>query len=699
MLYLDTEFRSELDLTEVGHYKYLRHHSTELLMCAWAFGNDPVKLWQKHKEPIPEELKQGLQDDLQIICAWNCGFERIAFQQHLKIDIPVYRFEDPMIRARYMSMPGSQDKVGKILDIENKKLLETAKNDDSIIQFFCAPLKIGGAVNLFGVEPTQYRDWNTHPREWERLCARCVVDVEGMREIVKRMSKFPLPDHEYEVFALNELINDRGIYTDQMLLQGCMTVVDKEFASLRKEFQQLTGIKNPKSPSQVLAYVKKHGYTFSSIGKPFVKRALSGECTLDEECKKALSLRLQLSKSSVSKLESCDAFREPDGRIRGLFNFFGAARTGRWTSGGPQVQNLIKSTKEVEKNFELAIRLLKAGNYEEIKKNFSSPIDVACSALRPLFRAPDRRKFVIADLSAIESRGAGWVSGCVPLMEVFRLGRDPYCAFAALMDPTRTYEDIYHEYKVLKKKDTRNNAKPPTLGCGYGLGPGVKRDEDGNIIIEYDEEGNVVNTGLMAYAKSMGVDLVPEYAEKAVEVFRSSYREIPQFWWDLDKAFVEVVEHEGVLEVGPLLIEKIGRVVAIWLPSGRALHYINPQVEYIEKKSKRTGRTFKAPIITIEGINQETHQWGRTTTRGPKLFENVVQAICRDILACGMLEAERRGFEIVLTCHDEIVAEVDEDSHLTYKELEEAMCVTPHWANGFLIGAEGFETQYYRKAD
>lgn len=1007
-LYFDCETRNELDITDVGAYKYTSHPSCEILMVAYAYGDEPVKLWECLKEKIPDDLDEGLRNDAQVLVAWNGpGFDRLAFRKQLGIDISVDRFVDPMVLSRYMSMPGKQEKVGKILDIENKKLIETAGKDDTIISFFCEPLRKGGEITLFGTEPTTYRDWTTHPREWERLRARCMVDVEGMREIHHRLSKYPLPDFEYELFALNEKINDFGIYIDPVLLQGTMLVVDKEFEHLKKEFFELTGITKPKSPKQVLAYARNHGYTFQSVNKTFVNRALAGECDLTEDCKKALKLRMQLGKSSVTKLEAIKDAVEDDGRVRGLFNFMGAARTGRWTSGMVQVQNLAKATKEVEKKYDLALQLLKAGDYEGIRQNFSSTIDVACAAIRPVFRAPKGKKFIISDLSAIETRGSAWVAGCEPLLEVFRKGLDPYIAFAAQMDPSKTYEQLWAEYKV-GDKTTRTNAKPPTLGCfgkhtlvvtskglkhitkirpedelwdgeewvksegvihqGYKetidmLGVSVTQDhevlvEDGGWkeaweladtqyanraiclasgsfkkesfekseveknsitsvnalaekrngytelilkqvnrivamgvleneqsrketefikdlmllerslidlrtdimqsypdagvsealltairdaglsvnsemstiswstvclfqitislaiklieqiitgimkkeisglslaqsmgeikkylglsnteeknylpwnftsdiaryterlrlcveklegdflpsrllqishgaveptydikssgprnrytivtkngpmivhncgygltpgMISKDDDGNIVKTGLLGYASAMGIELDPVYAEQAVKVYRTSYHEIQQFWYDLHAVFRDVVKFGEIGEIGPLTLEKSGRVLNLWLPSGRALHYINPRVREVERLSTRTGKLYKTTEFLVEGVDQKTHQWGDIVTHGSKIFENVVQAICRDILGYGMIEADKRGFPIVLTCHDEIVAEVDEDSDLTYKDLESIMSQDLKWCPGFMIGAAGFETTYYRK--
>ena len=688
MLFCDVETRSEVDLSKVGAYKYASHPSTELLMVSYAFGDEEVKLWECHKGPIPTDLKEGLEDPFTIVVAWNgMGFERLIFKYLLGIEISSDRVEDPMFLSRYMSMPGKLEKVGRILDIKSKKLTEFFIKDESMVSMFCTPFRMGGETTLFGIEPTYYRHEDRFFKEWKAFCDYCKIDTTAMREIMGRLKNFPLTDFEYEVIALDAKINDRGIYTDSVLLQGAGIIVEKEQAELLKEFKEITGIANPKAPKQVLAFVRQHGYTFPSIGKPFVKRALNGECELDALGKRVLELRLQVSKSSVAKLESCKNSVMPDGRVRGLFNYMGAARTGRWTSGLFQAHNLIKATKEVEKKFDLAMELLKAGDYETIKKEFSSPLDVACSALRPILRAAPGKKFVIADLAAIESRGQFWVAGCESGMEEFRKGLDPYISFAVLMDPSKTYEELWAEFKAGNKK-TRTDAKAPKLGCGFGLAAGD---------IDKDAEGNVIKTGLLAYAESMQIELTKEYSEKSVEVFRRSYKEVVDFWYDLHRAFANVVENDSVIELGPVRLQMEGRVLCIYLPSGRALHYINPYVERVEKVSKK-GNTYQAVNLYCAGVHPETHQWvPNMETRGAKLFENIVQAICRDILAYGMIRAEDKGFPIVLSCHDEICAEVDEDSPLGVKELVECMTNEIPWAPGFILGAEGFENPYYCK--
>ena len=454
MLYLDFETRSEVDLTEVGTWRYATHPSTEVLMLGYSFGKQRC-LWEPHLGPMPKELYEAITNPLTILVAWHSQFERLILWKVLSIKTEIDQWIDPMIRARYCSLPGA----------------------------------------------------------------------------------------------------------------------------------------------------------------------------------------------------------------------------------------LEKAAKSVESRLDRALELLKAADYDTIKKEFEHPLEVASSALRPILRAKPGCTFAIADLNAIESRGAAWVSGCSSLMQVFENKRDPYCYFASLIDPSKSYEEFYHEWKVLEKKTNRNNAKPGFLGCGYGLSGGE---------ISIDEEGNEVKSGLLGYADSMGIELEPQFAQKCVDIFRNSYPEIPQCWYALQDAFARTVENGTIEEVGPVSFEMKGKILCINLPSGRALHYVNPMVEYVNAISKK-GNPYKQTKISCEGIDQVTRQWTRIDTWGGKIFENIVQAICRDVLGYGMMLADQKGFEIVLHVHDEIVCEVPETGDLNVEGLVECMCVTPSWAPGFLVGAEGFASEYYKK--
>lgn len=341
-LYLDYETRSSISLRDCGLWKYATDDSTEVILAAYAFDDGPVKLWEPLVEPMPEDLHEAFLDEWGMyIVSWNAAFERLITQFVLKITTSISRYIDPMCIARYMSMPGSLDKVSEIMDIKNKKL-KTGKN---LIEWFCIPLDPGGWESLWGIEPPSFRDKISHPKLWKEFRKYAEFDIESEREILQRMSKFMLPDTELDLYILDQEINDRGIYCDTVLLQGAMLIVDKEQEALKKQFVELTGVHNPRSPSQILAWGRQHGYSFGSVGKAYIRRALNGECQLDEETKKGFELRLQLSKSSVSKLESAKNAISSDGRVHHLLNFMGASRTARWCLSEGSMIKVKKKTK------------------------------------------------------------------------------------------------------------------------------------------------------------------------------------------------------------------------------------------------------------------------------------------------------------------------------------------------------------------
>lgn len=691
LLWLDYESRSEADLEVVGTYKYAQDPSTEVLMLAYAYGEEEVKIWCPHEGPMPADLREGLEDPFQMIAAWYAPFERLITKFVLKMEIAIDRWIDPSIICRYLSMPGKLEKVGDILHMGELKKDEAGKK---LIQMFCKPLTPGGELTLFGIEPAFFRNPSSNPREWEQFKDYCLQDVRSERAIYNKVKDFDLPDFEWENYYLDQIINDRGIATDSVLLQGASLVVEKEKAALTKELKELTGVSNPNSVKQFLPWVQKHGYIFDSLEKKWVKRVLDGEGNLDAEGKKGLELRGQLSKSSTAKFEAFRNAVNQDGRVRHLFSFMGAARTGRWSGGaGIQPHNLIKPSKALENHMDRALELLKAADYETIKKEFEYPLDVAAAAIRPILHAAPGHTFYIADLNAIESRVAGWVAGDETMMNIFKptekypKGLDPYLAFAVQLDGHRTYEEMYHEWKVEKNKKYRNEAKAPVLGCIYGLSAGA---------IDKDAGGNLIKTGLLGYAAAMGIELDQELATKAVEVFRRTYSDIVNFWYDLHRAFSNVVENDAVVELGQLRLDKKGNVLRVWLPSGRALHYMNPTSVWEDATSKK-GNSYRKNVLGYDGLNQETHSWGWVETRGAKIFENAVQGIARDVLANGIQLAEKKELPVCLHVHDEAGSEVPVDTSLTVKDLEDCLAATPWWAPGLILRAEGFSSDFYKK--
>lgn len=721
-LHLDFETRSEAPLDEVGLYNYVTHPSTEVLMLAWSLNDRSVQLWEPHAHPeMPAELAEGLEDPFVEKFAWNATFERSIFKHVLKTDIPTPEWIDPSIYARYISLPGSLEDAGEVLQIGD----EVAKMQEGkdLIKLFCEPVETGGGAGLFGRIPTTWNNWKTHPDNWARFGQYCRQDVLAEKTITKRIERWAPPASERRNWELDQRINERGMPADMALVAGATKVVAIERARLERRQLELTGLQNPNSVPQLLPWVRERGYPFNAMGKAFVTRALKGEGDLTPECREALLIRQQASKSSVHKLDSLRKHAAADGRLRHQFVFMGAGATGRFSGTGPQIQNLPRPTKEVEKKMDRAVALLRAADHATIAQEFSSVLEVAISCLRPMFRAPKGKKLIVADLNAIENRMLAWLSRSPSMLSVYAEGRCPYIDFATELYG-QSYEELWHEYKVEGNGAKRTMAKPGVLGCGYGLSGGEQIT---------DENGDAVKTGLLGYADAMGVTMTQEEAQRAVDLFRTKYSEVKQYWKDLEYLSMVAVRNPGHrYPVGQVTFLCTGKsMLRILLPSGRALHYLFPEI--VEKEitfiDKRSGnpKTIVKDTLTFAGKDQETRQWVRKSTYGGHLTENLCQAISRDILLEGMQRAEAAGFEVVGHVHDEIITLVDEDSPLTHKDLEIAMATVPEWAaagevrvthdgeqwvgdptidsvdhvvvvwNALPLGAEGYEDDHYRK--
>lgn len=326
--HLDWETRSELDLEEVGLDKYMSHPSTEIIMANYAEGDHKVKRWEPHLSPkIPNELYDALTDPFVFIEAWNAQFERIATNKILNICKPASEFRCTMVKARYLSLPGSLEAAGEILNLKDS---EKKLDGDKLIQKFCLPEFPAGRSTLFGPSKASYRDWNTDPEDWEKFCVYGGQDVVAERIIGKKLDKFPVPAHEWDTYVLDQKINDTGWPLDMATVRGARFIVEKELGPLIEQIISLSGVKNPSSPKQLLAWLGTQGYSFSSLGKTFVNRALTGESDLTEAARKVLEIRAQTSKTSVNKYTVLADLVGEDGRLRHQYQFMGASRTHRW---------------------------------------------------------------------------------------------------------------------------------------------------------------------------------------------------------------------------------------------------------------------------------------------------------------------------------------------------------------------------------
>ena len=407
-LWADYETRSVLALDDYGLDNYAHHPTTQILLCAYARNDHAPKLWQPHLNPeIPAELEDSLRDPWTECWSWNATFERVISECVLKISKPIEEFRDPMCIARALSLPGDLEEAGRLLGLTQA----SAKIADGkrLIKLFCEPEDEGGYETLFGLAEPTFCDWRTHPKDWSLFCEYCKQDVVAERAAAKKMRKFPLSDEEWETWFLDQAINARGWTVDRATVDGARGLVFKELEPLTQKLKDLTGLQNPNSRNQMLTWLQGQGYGFSSLNKDFVSRALV-EGGLTDLAKEVIEIRTQTSKSSVSKYTALADMTGADGRLRYQYTYYGAD-TGRWAAHGVNMGNLFKPTKEVEKKLDLAVNLVRIMDYEGIKKEFSKPLEVAASVQRSAFRAPEGKKFVVADLNAIENRGLGILPG------------------------------------------------------------------------------------------------------------------------------------------------------------------------------------------------------------------------------------------------------------------------------------------------
>lgn len=732
-LFNDFETASKLDVTEVGTSRYVMDPSTRPLMNSWVINKTPqVQIWEPDIQVIPPLLHDSLLNPRVIKVAFNVAFERGIWKHKLGIDIPIEQWFDVKVLARYLSFPGPLKKVCQYMELppEYQKMTEEG---EKYIRMFSTPAREGGRVTLWGIEEDFYNSRENRPAEWDDFKKYCIQDTVTERYMFYSGIKTFLNTHEIQAWHLDQTINECGLPVNTQFVKNALEMAKRSIEELRKMLIELTGLENPNSDSQMLGWLTERGYPFTSLGKYSVKFALDNPGNLTPLAQEVLLIRKEFKRTSYTKLETLLMRVNEDGRIRDCFAFMGGARTGRWSGQDVQFQNLAKPDKRVEENLERALKIIETKDFDAACKEFGvtikwcgkerhipSAIGMVISCIRSIFQAKPGHILVVCDLSAIENRVLGWLAGCEEILNVFRNKLDAYKAFATMM--------YMVEYDKVTK-EMRTVAKPAVLGCGYGLGPGVRKNEDGTYTIQWmcseckkkfwdkehvchDDKGNrkgdLNKAGLMGYAEKMGVLLTPEQAYKAWETFHK-YKEIPQLWNDLEKAAIKVIRKGGRVKVRFVEFSRMKRkngqyVLRIQLPSGRFLHYINARVETTLETSKRTGRRYEKHKIVYDGIGHgvgattKQVKWGPVYTYGGKLAENIVQAISRDILSIGMKRANAMGATIVGHVHDEILCEEKLGfTRFGIEDLQWCMSEPIDWAPDLPLGAEGYEAQIYRK--
>lgn len=696
-LNIDFETYCDLDLKDVGLDLYSAHPSCEVLMAAYQIDGGPLQHWDRTANPrMPRDLYAALHDDRYEIWAFNAQFERVILNRVLDIWPTIRRFRCTMVLGYMHSYVGTLSMMAERAGLSaDKQKLATGTR---LMKMFSSPQAITKTNSLRRFT----RD--THPIEWEMYCEYNKQDVVAEAALKSRLwrAKYPIPQREWDFYALDQEINDTGLPIDRLFVQRALSMAEERKIELVTEMRALAPkLTNPGSPKQLLPWLQDRGYPFSDMKKDSVKKTLtadagrrSGELkarpgelfpTLTDDCVAMLKLRLQQSRTTPTKYAALLKAMGIDNRMRFVFQFAGAARTARFAGRRFQPQNMTtmklggdESTHE--RVMAICTNAIRRDDFDYVRLLRAEPLDALAGLVRSAVRPKKGHKLIVCDLSSIESVVIGFVSKCERLLNVFREGRDAYKDFA-----TELFKVLYEEVTSAMRKQ----AKPATLGAGYRLGGGEIRDGK--------------KTGLWGYAENMGIDMSRKEAHKGVAVFRRVYKEIPATWYALEDAIMRTIRKKTVTTVNDIVrFSYEAPYLVCTLPSGRNIYYLKPQIKkaWFEFTDKETGekKRVEKDQISYMGKSQNGNAWVRVQSHGGKFIENIVQAIARDILREGLMRAKKFGFKIIGHVHDEIICEAKiGDERYTLDNLRKCMIKAIAWAIGMPLGAAGFEGLFYRK--
>lgn len=638
-LSIDIESYSDVDLSKCGVYKYASSPAFEILLFGYVVdGGDVQVVDLACGEQIPDEIISALSDTSVTKWAFNAMFERVCLSNFLGEWLEPEGWHCTMVWSATLGLPLSLETAGAALGLEKQKLTE----GKDLIRYFCVPCKPTKANG------GRTRNRSEHdPGKWERFKAYNLRDVETEMQIQKRLSNFPVPDAIWEEYHLDQEINDRGIGVDMELVQQAIAIDARSRERLTAAMQELTELENPNSVQQMKQWLADHGMETDTLGKKAVAELVK---TAQEPLREVLSLRQQLAKSSVKKYAAMENAVCADSRAHGMFVFYGANRTGRFSGRLIQLQNLYKNTMP---DLAQARALVRSGNYEALSMLYEDIPDTLSQLIRTAFVPQDGRKLIVADFSAIEARVLAWLAGEKWVLEVFEKGGDIYCETAARMFHCRVE-------KHGENAELRQKGKQATLSCGYG--------------------------GSVGALKAMGAleaGMTEEELQPLVDSWRAANPNIVRFWWDVDRAVKECVKMRIPTETHGLRFDYRSAMLFITLPSGRRLAYVKPRIGENQ---------FGGESVTYMGVGG-TKKWERLESYGPKFVENIVQGTARDIL-CNAMQT-LKNCSIVAHVHDEIIIEADRRMSVT--AVCEQMGRTPPWAKGLKLRADGYECEFYQK--
>ena len=642
-LSIDIETYSDIPLQKTGVYRYCESPNFEILLFGYSIDSGPVQVVDLAcGEHIPKEVLAALEDDSVIKWAFNAAFERVCLSRYL--GYPTGEYLDPeswhcsMVWAATMGLPLSLEGVGAVLGLEKQKLTEGKE----LIKYFCQPCLPTKANG----QRTRNRPFHA-PDKWGLFKRYNARDVEAEMGIQQKLSKFPVPPQVWEEYDIDQEINDRGDRIDMELVEQAIQMDARSRQELTDAMKRMTALENPNSVQQMKQWLSDNGMETDSLGKKVVAELLK---TAPPELAEVLTLRQQLAKSSVRKYQAMEKTVSSDNRARGMFMFYGANRTGRFSGRNIQLQNLPQNHLP---DLAEARALVRSGDFDAVELLYEDMPDTLSQLIRTAFIPRDGAQFLVADFSAIEARVIAWFAGETWRQEVFSKGGDIYCASASQM------------FKVPVEKHginghLRQKGKIAELALGYG--------------------------GSVGALKAMGaleMGLTEEEFPQLVDAWRQSNPNIVKFWWAVDRAVMEAVRYKHTTTDYGLTFSCRSGMLFITLPSGRRLAYVKPKVGT---------NKFGGECITYEGIGS-TKKWERLDSYGPKFVENIVQATARDILCYAMRTL--RCCSIVMHIHDELVIEAD--PHMSLDAVCEQMGRTPPWAKGLLLRADGYATPFYKK--
>ena len=658
-LSIDIETYSEADLNRTGVYRYAEDPSFEILLFGFSADGGEVRVVDLASgEAIPADVIDALTDDGVVKTAFNANFERVClsrylrdqgvspdpFSDHHPLSREPVRFLNPrawrctMIWSAYLGLPLSLAGVGAVLGLEKQKL----ESGRDLIRYFCRPCT-----------PTQSNGERTRnlpvhaPDKWNEFISYNRRDVETEMEIQRRLANYPVPDAVWDQYCIDQEINDRGILLDLTLVESAIRLDEQSHAELTEKMKALTRLDNPSSVQQMKRWLMENGMEVESLGKKQVAALLKDAPRALGE---VLSLRQQLARSSVKKYQAMQSAACHDGRARGMFQFYGANRTGRFSGRLIQLQNLPQNHLP---DLEAARDLVRSGDYEGVKEMYGDVPDTLSQLIRTAFVAPEGKLFYVADFSAIEARVIAWLSGEQWRLDLFKNGGDIYCGSASQMFGVPVEKHGVNGH-------LRQKGKIAELALGYGGSVGALKAM-GAIEMGLEED-----------------ELLP-----LVQAWREANPNIVRLWWDVDTAAMTAVMGKTSTETHGIRFTYKSGMLFVTLPSGRNLSYVKPAVG--ENK-------FGSPSLTYLGVGG-TKKWERLESYGPKLCENITQAVARDILCFAMTTL--RCCSIVAHVHDELIIEADPGMSLP--ALCEQMGRTPPWAEGLILRADGYVTPFYKK--